>query len=270
MIIDAHTHIGNISQRSGQSVSMTDLLRSMDEAGIDMSLIIADAMDLGDGRQGLSANDLVKQRGENKRLRVIGNVSINRNLKKQLRELGRMAEAGEIVGIKLYPGYEDYYPIDKRLWPVYEFCQLNNLAAVFHTGVLMEGTNGVLQQVHPLKIDEVAVKFPGLCIVMAHLGNPWLLDAAAVILKNKNVYADLSGFFAEFETIKEEDVDRFKQRVKKEFTDFAGNLKKCMFGTDWPLYSQPEYLDAVKALPMSDEERELVLGGNAMKVYGLE
>jgi predicted TIM-barrel fold metal-dependent hydrolase len=62
---------------------------------------------------------------------------------------------------------------------------------MFHTGVLEAGSTGLLEYSHPLQIDRVATRFRNLTIVMAHMGNPWLIDCAAVLAKNENVYADM-------------------------------------------------------------------------------
>ena len=131
------------------------------------------------------------------------------------------------------------------------------------------GFSGLLKYSHPLNVDEVANKFPNLKIVIAHMGNPWILDCLAVVLKNPNVYVDCSAYFTEYKPIKEEDVGVFI----KQLTDakvFIGDFKRFLFGTDWPLYNQKEYLEAVKGLPMTDEEKELVFWKNAKEVFNLK
>ena len=88
------------------------------------------------------------------------------------------------------------------------------------------------------------------------------------MLKNENVYMDLSGFFDEYQSIRKEQVDYFIKRLW-EFRQFVGEFKKCLFGTDWPLYDQKEYLDAVSKLPLDKKESDLVFWKNAQKIFNL-
>lgn len=201
--------------------------------------------------------------------RMFGSLHFGGHIESQIKQLTASLENKEILGVKFLPGYENYYPTDEKAFPLYEYCQKHGYPAVFHTGILAEGSPGILKQVHPLNIDEVANKFPDLKIVMAHMGNPWIADCAVTVAKNPNVYADLSAAFPEYEPITQEEVDIFKKKIR-EYRDFAGNLNKCLFGTDYPLYSQKEYLEAVEQLKMTKEEKELVFWKNATTVFGLK
>lgn len=261
MIIDSHTH--NYTE-DDKVFTPKKLLTSMDEAGIDYSMLIAD----GTVEGGTTTEKAIEICKENPRLKAIGCVDYKRLDSKQIDKLIGYLKNGKIHGIKLYPGYEDFYPFDKKLFPLYQKCQELGKPVVFHTGILMLGQAGLLKQVHPLNIDEVANKFPDLTIVMAHFGNPWIVDAAAVVLRNKNVYVDLSGYFAEYSHLLQKDIDSFIADLTY-FKNFVGDFKKCLFGTDWPLYSQKEYLDAVRQLPLTDEEKDLVFWKNAKEIYGL-
>lgn len=267
MIIDAHTHIGAMG-KDDSVVTVADLLQSMDEAGIDISLIIANDVIVPDEWRGVPADDILAQCAGNKRLKVIGNISIGRDIPAQLRHLQEYIEASIVVGVKLYPGYENFYPTDKRLQPVYEFCQAFHVPVVLHTGLLMVGSSGVEQQTHSAGIDKIATQFSQLTIVMAHCGNPWITEAARVVSHHHNVYADLSAFFSEYEPISVQEKTDFQQKMK-EFVRITGNLRKCLFGTDRQLYSQQEYLEAVRELPMDEEECELVFWKNATTVFRL-
>lgn len=262
MIIDSHTHLAKTGERV---VTKEDLIKSMDEAGIDYSLVIANKT----GNEiGTTTDEVVEISETSPRIKAVGNLDVSSFSEQQLQHLFDLLNKGKIVGVKLYPGYEDYYPTDERLSPLYKFCQENNKPVIFHTGILLIGLPGILKQVHPLNIDEVANKFPDLKIVMAHFGNPWIMDTAAVMYKNKNVYTDLSAFFTEYKSLSETEIKSFLVNLQQ-FKDFVGDFKKCLFGTDFPLYSQKEYLDAVKQLPLTDEEKELVFWRNAKEIFNL-
>lgn len=257
MIIDSHTHI--------EGKTAKELLSSMDEAGIDYAMLIAGSAPLEDG---ITTDQVIKICAENPRLKAIGNIEYKTLDDNQIQELVDYLKEGKIHGVKLYPGYEDFYPLDEKLVPFYEQCQSLGKPVIFHTGILQPGLPGLLKQVHPLNIDDVANKFPDLKIVMAHFGNPWIVDAAVVVEKNKNVYVDISGYFVVYAHISREDVDLFVKDLIS-FRNSGGDLKKCLFGTDWPLYSQKEYLYAARQLPLTDEEKNLVFWKNAKEIFGL-
>lgn len=258
MIIDCHTHID-------QGKNPRDLIASMDEAGIDISILLANDSFLDfDGTNTQQAIEICEKFD---RLRPVGSIIFDR-LDEDLNKIKSYLQEDKILGIKLYPGYENFYPTDEKLLKLYDFCEKEDKTVIFHTGILMSGTKGLLKQVHPLNIDEIAHQFPNLKIIMAHFGNPWIMDCAAVVSKNSNVYVDLSGYFAENVPISEVDRDVFILDLTR-FKDFVGSFKKCLFGSDYPLYSQKEYLAAVRKLPMGEEERELVFSQNAKNLFHL-
>lgn len=266
MIIDSHTHLdikGTVLH--GAPIDAQRLVASMKEAGIDMSLVIA--IDFID--DSTSTDTLIRECSLYKQLKVVGSIMSKLDIGKQIEKLSSYIVSNKIVGIKIFPGYEDMYPHDEALSPLYTLCQKAKVPVIFHTGILFSGIGGLLKQTHPLAIDEVAYAFPDLTIVMAHVGNPWIVDCAAVVLKNKNVYTDLSGFFTEQKHITQYDVNLFKKKMR-EFADFAEGYSKCLFGTDYPLYNQKEYLEAVQQLEMSKEEQELVFWKNAATLFTLD
>lgn len=262
MIIDAHTHFG---ETAGKILAAEDLLSGMDEAGINYSMVIADST----SPKTSSIEKIVEAARKNPRLKPVGDVDFADFSYKQIQKLFSYLDRGDLYGIKFYLGYEEYYANSRLLYPLYEYLQDHNKPAIFHTGALETEALGLLKYSHPLTIDEVANQFPKLKIVMAHMGNPWLIDCAAVLAKNKNVYADMSGFFAENYPIETEDIKVFVAQLSQMNT-FLGSFDKFLFGTDWPLYSQKEYLDAVLSLPMSAREKELVLWKNANKLFNLK
>ena len=262
MIIDSHTHIG---EDNGRYWTPEELITSMDEDGIDISLVLANFT----SDTGLSTKEGIEVSKRFPRLKIIGNFDYSKIDAQQIEELERLLKEKLILGVKFYLGYEHYYPNDKKLHSFYAFCEEQNFPVIFHTGVLEQGSKGLLKYSHPLSIDELAANFPNLKIVMAHFGNPWIWDCAAVVAKNENVYVDLSGYFAEHKSIEKDEKECFIKQLS-EFKFFVGDFKKCLFGTDWPLYSQKEYLEAVKSLPMTDEERDLIFSQNVKTLFRID
>lgn len=111
------------------------------------------------------------------------------------------------------------------------------------------GSNAFLKYSHPLTLDEVAVTHPDVRFIMCHFGNPWLMDAAAVLEKNENVAADLSGLL-EGKLVLAELLEEQKGYVEalKTWIAYAHCYDKLMFGTDWPLANYGDYIGFTKAV----------------------
>lgn len=118
----------------------------------------------------------------------------------KLEEIESHLQRKRCVGVKLYPGYYELYPNDKSLYPIYKMTEEYGKVLSVHTG-MVAGNGGHLKYCRPIHLDDIATDFPGLKIVMCHFGNPFLQEAAAVLEKNPNMYADLSGLIeGAFET----------------------------------------------------------------------
>lgn len=268
MIIDSHTHIAVSGFGGhGKEVTAKDLINSMDEAGIDISLVIANNIPKQPWK-GISAAGILKQSANEKRIKAIGCFSTNLPPEEQIPLLEKQISSENIVGVKLYPGYENFFPLDEGLKPVYEICLKYRQPVIFHTGYLMEGAAGDKAQAHPDSLSKLASAYPDLKIVMAHLGNPWTTAAAQAVKEHNNLYVDLSGFFTEDKTISQDEIKDF-QKTMATFSKTAGGLAKCIFGTDWPLYRQSEYLQAVQTLDITQEDKKTVFWKTAKKVFSL-
>src|SRR5439155_23897624 len=99
---------------------------------------------------------------------------------------------GRVVALKGYLGYVHHFPSDPGYVPYFELAAKYKLPVFFHTGDTYS-PYAKLKFAHPLTVDEVAVDFPKVNFVLCHVGNPWTVDAAEVVYKNMNVWADLSG-----------------------------------------------------------------------------
>ncbi|MCI8417158.1 MAG: amidohydrolase family protein [Lachnospiraceae bacterium] len=172
------------------------------------------------------------------------------------------------VGIKLYPGYNPIYVWEEVYEPVYELAERYKKPVAIHTGETA-GPGALLKYCHPLTLDEVAARHPNVQLVMCHFGNPWLMDAAAVVDKNDNVALDLSGLLEG-----RMDVDQLFLRKKgyleqlRTWLDYLDSYEDVMFGTDWPLVNLEEYIDFVGRL-VPEEEWEKVFFSNANRIYQL-
>lgn len=173
----------------------------------------------------------------------------------------------QCVGIKLYPGYHPIYITDPVYDPIYELAEHYKKPVAVHTGETA-GTGAILKYSHPLTLDEAAVKHPGVQFVMCHFGNPWLNDAAAVISKNPNVAADLSGLLEGRVDVKAlmEDKKGYIEALRTWLSYF--DYQRLMFGTDWPLVNLEEYIQFIASL-IPPRYHEAVFHKNAEQIYQL-
>ncbi|MCT8137932.1 amidohydrolase family protein [Anaerobacillus sp. CMMVII] len=171
-----------------------------------------------------------------------------------------------VVGIKIYLGYYPYYAYDKIYGPVYELAAAYNVPVVFHCGDTYS-ERGLLKYSHPLTLDEVAVQNRNVTFMMAHFGDPWVLDGAEVVYKNSNMYADLSGLIVgdRQEVKRISNTPHFYDHLRHAIT-FCDHYEKLLFGTDWPLVQVQPYIEFIKTF-IPDQYVEDVFYNNALKVF---
>jgi predicted TIM-barrel fold metal-dependent hydrolase len=262
VIIDCHTHLNNYHEPSAPFLpqSISKLRASMAEAGIDYSLVLTSYIVSADRP---SVREVIDAIGSANDLGVVAGISYLNYKEKDLRELADDLKEGRVKGLKLYPGYEPFYPHDKRLKVVYDLAEEFQVPVMIHSGDTFSA-KGKLKYAHPLEIDEVAVDHPGVKFVICHLGNPWLTDAMEVVYKNANVYADISGLMlGEFSQAFE---DYMSDEIEDVIT-YAGEPEKFLFGTDWPICNMKSYVEFVRRLQISEHDRQLLLSENSRKLF---
>jgi hypothetical protein len=140
-------------------------------------------------------------------------------------------------GVKLGANYQSYDPLEARALAIYEAAQKHGLPIMFH-----QGTSPVrmapIRYAHPLVMDEIAMRYPDLKIIMAHLGHPWQVDTCVVVRKHPNVYTDMSANFYRPFSFWEQMVKAIEWNI----TD------KILFGTDYPVTTMQESIDAFRAI----------------------
>jgi predicted TIM-barrel fold metal-dependent hydrolase len=135
--------------------------------------------------------------------------------------------------------------------------------ALFHTGQTgigagVPGGGGIrLKYSNPLYVDDVAVDFPGLKIILAHPSFPWQDEALSIATHKPGVYIDLSGWSPKY--------------FPPQLVQYANTLlqDKVLFGSDFPLLTPDRWLADFAALPVKDEVRPKILKQNAARLLGL-
>ena len=171
-------------------------------------------------------------------------------------------------GVKLYPGYNRIWLSDPLYEPIYRLAAQYDKPVAVHMG-LTAFPGAHIKYAHPLALDEVAADHPDTRFVMCHFGNPFLESAAAVVEKNPNVAADLSGLLEG-----RVDLDRYFQEQSgyvsalRTWLTAIQQWDALLFGTDWPIVNLGEYIAFIQRL-IPQEHWEAVLFENANRIYRL-
>jgi len=178
-------------------------------------------------------------------------------------EARRLIKTGGIRGFKLHPPLQQFHANDKIAYPFYEVLNEAKMPVIFHTGhsgigTGMPGGGGVrLKYGNPMDIDDVAVDFPDMKIILAHPSFPWQDEAISVCLHKPQVYIDLSGWSPKY--------------FSPILVQYANTLlkKKMLFGSDYPLITPDRWMKDFSEAPFKDEVRPLILKENAVRLFGL-
>ena len=180
-----------------------------------------------------------------------------------VREAKRLIATGLVHGLKLHPPAQQFFPNDPIAYPLYEVFAEAKLPVLFHTGHSGIGTGvpggaGIrLKYGNPMPIDDVAVDFPELPIIMAHPSFPWQDEAISICLHKPTVYIDLSGWSPKY--------------FPPALVQYANSLlkHKMLFGSDYPWITPDRWLADFEKIAIKDEVRPLILKENAVKLLGL-
>jgi hypothetical protein len=259
MIIDFHTHF---SEGQGR---IEDLIAGMDEQGIDMAAVTAVVTPGGDN--GRAANELVYEAVQSHPDRLVGLACVVPYLTDAAVMLENYVDAYDFRGLKLHPSMQQFYPSDQRIYPVIEKAIELDLPVLIHTGAVpIPGTRSRFDD--PLEVDDLALVYPEAKLVIAH-GDPFG-SAPAIAGKHPNVYMDTTTTFARFARLIPglgEDTLKFMGLVSGE-----SGASKVIFGSDAnPLktFRFEENLAPLRGLKIPDEEKALILGGNAAHLLKL-
>jgi predicted TIM-barrel fold metal-dependent hydrolase len=201
--------------------------------------------------------------------KLIGFLSVHPRDPDALDEIERAIQDLGLRGIKLGPNYQNFDPLGEPAWRIFRRAEELGLPILLHQGT-SPNQFADLNFAHPRHIDRVAMAFPNLRLILAHMAHPWQADCIAVIRKHPHVYADISGqFFRPWSCY-----NAF--RLAYEW----GALGKLLFGSDLPIATPRETMDALEKvndlttgtwLPRVPEaELEAILHRDSLALLGLE
>ena len=282
MIIDIHTHIfpdriaaSVISRLSkeGHIKAYSDgtahsLRTAMDAAGVDVSILLPVATS---SEQVTGINDFALRQNEHSdQTGLISFGCIHPDFGGYREELMRLKENG-IKGIKLHPVYQGANLDDLRFLRIMDCAAGIGLAVVTHMG--LDAGFPEARCCTPAMACHVLDEIGSFPLVLAHMGGCGEWDQAVELLTDRDVmldtafstgrfYPDEEGHWAE-EEMKLMDPPAFMKMLRHFGAD------RILFGTDHPWSDIKTPLDFIRELPLSEEEKEKILGGNAARLLGL-
>ena len=170
--------------------------------------------------------------------KVIGYASVDPNCADSSQELEYCVKELKLKGLKLAPIYQHFNPYDeKRAYPIYEMAQKLSIPIMWHMGTSFV-REGLLEHSRPYLIDRIAVDFPKLKMIIAHMGHPWENETIAVIRKQPNVFADIAALY-------------YRPIQLSHTLSLAIEYKvthKILFGTDFPITSVKQSIEGLERI----------------------
>ena len=260
-IIDIHTHVwpDAVAEKAVSGLmtegmltpyyngTIAGLVADMDRSGVDSSVIQPVATKAS---QVPSINNWVASIGEP---RVIPFGAMHPDFEDPASEIARMASLG-LRGFKLHPEHQSFAPDEPRVAAIYEAAAANNMTILFHAGAdeVHPGVHGT-----PESFVTVLDAFPGLRIVLAHLGGYRVWNHVAELLVGRDVYLDTAYTLGHLP-----DAD-FVEIVH------AHGPERVLFGSDGPWTDAREEIAWLRRLPLREGVIEAVLGGNTERLLAL-
>ncbi len=257
-MIDTHIHVVppnlpgvgalNPLLEAAPDIVATALRRDMQAADITHALAMGSRSSHADDPLGVNATCAIARLVPG--LAAIGIADPTRTDPEHLGRADAALAGKQVRALKGYLGYLHYGPDHPGYVAYYELAARHGIPFIFHTGDTYS-PRAKLRFAQPLLVDDVAVDHPEVRFVLAHLGNPWLTDAAEVVYKNVNVWADLSGLAvgdAESFTAEErQDLLRDTAAAVRRAFLYAERPNRFVYGSDWPLVPMAAYRDFIRS-----------------------
>ncbi len=279
MIVDVHSHLSDAALHLTDEFK-ADLGKSWQGLTIDAPPAVhrqaADAVDaiivfpLWAPHSGIVVPneyvaDYVRGAGEN----VIGFASVDANDADAPDQLEHAVKQLGLRGLKIGPIYQGYDPLSDGALAMFAKAEALGLPVMWHHGTTFV-RKAPLMYAQPWQVDEVAIRFPDLKIIVAHMGHPGVGETVSVVRKQPNVYTDISGLYP-----------RPWQYYNALITAIEyGAAHKLLFGTDFPLFSAADTIAGLRnvnalvagtSLPrVPDNVIEEIIHRESLSLLGLE
>lgn len=275
-MIDVHLHVGAPNLPGAGSLSpllemppsdLAGLLRrEMRQAGITQAIAVGGCPS-SDDPAGIRTALRIAQ--EVPGLHAVAVADPERPGPEHLRPIESAIASRQVLGLKVYLGYTRHAPDDAGFRVYYDLAERYHIPVFLHTGGAYS-PRARLRLAHPLLADDLAVDHPNVRFILSHFGNPWLLDAAEVIRKNINVWADLSGLATgideELPSVEREELLHDQATVLRRAFLYAQRPNRFLYASDWPIVPMRAYRDFIRsALP--EPHHQHVFHDNARSLF---
>ncbi len=239
---------------SAEAKSMDLLLEEMDAAGIALGVITARVSDFFGSVSNADVAAIVKAHPG----RFVGIAAINpANRKAAIGDIEQALALG-FKGVNIEPGAYPVpmYPDDRRLYPIYAYCEDHNLPVIIMSG----GNAGPdLSYSFPVHTDRVAADFPQLRIVISHGGWPWVQQVLHMAFRRENVYISPDMYLCHMPGM-------------DDYLKAAGSFlsERFIYASCYPLAPIKDYAKWFRTLPFSPELMERLVHRNAAELLGLD
>ena len=166
-------------------------------------------------------------------------------------------------GLKFESGDQRFYINDRRLWPAYESAEEIGLPIYIHSGRVFASDK---QYAEPKYLEELLANFPKLSVVMGHLGLGYWEQALSVGKK----YPRLSSCCTSLLNWQLKSIG-MEPLSDEELVSLIRNfgVERIMFGSDYPIFDIARIIHDILELPLTEWEKRLILGENAIRIYGI-
>jgi predicted TIM-barrel fold metal-dependent hydrolase len=254
MIVDAHTHLGSFASFYGPENTVSDLLRLMDHLGIDVAVQMHGASIMECFEEAYEQSVAAFEESDG---RLPFALTFHPYYGRESLDLiERSLDAPGGVAIKIHPGQHQVWPESPAYEPVWELAAERGVPIITHSWALSD-YNPTQRFATPEHFEELARRYPSVNLVLGHSGGRYEGHLAAVDLARRypNVYLDLSGDVYSFNLI--------------EWLVAQAGADRILFGTDVNWMDPRTHLGRVLDAGISTQEKALILGENACRIFKL-
>ncbi|MDA1101703.1 MAG: amidohydrolase family protein [Proteobacteria bacterium] len=242
-------------------ISLEEMLRRMDTAGIERSFLIAAKA----GPNGHKASfhmpydivsDAVKQHPD--RFSALAGVDPTEGMN-GVRALQKAVEGDGFIGAHLYPHWFELAPDHARYYPFYAKCVELDVPIQLQVGQSLIYSKAMPRRSvgQPITLDSVACDFPELKLIGIHVGIPWTQEMIAMAWKHENVFIGTDAHSPKY----------WPQELVRYINSYGQD--KVIFGTDFPILGFERTMEEIDAIELKPAARRKLLRDNVLRIYGL-
>ncbi len=249
--------------------SVPALLRAFDEAGVEMGVLLPLR---AESYGWIVSNEYIAECVAQAPDRLVGFAGVSPQRHDAVKELAHAVENLGLRGLKLHPPIQMFTPADPACFPLYEALEHYGLPVLFHTG---SGPSQLSDRYsNPHLVDEVAVHFPRLKIVLAHAGRFWYQETLTMMRRHPNIHIDISA------NVGKATGYGLLLALLIAVKEVVGSTDRVLFASDYPWYQPALMRDLLKQaqafsqimpqpLRISDDDFHRITDANARRLLGM-